>query len=107
MSANDDFVRYLGSPDVHDGVIVGLHIHKDQLQVVIRACEGRVITIELHGVVELKQHQAQGMMLYALAEMKAAPPLRRFVFVNWDDDSAAFLEVMARDLQVLDEQVSD
>jgi hypothetical protein len=38
------------------------------------------------------------MMVYALTEMPATPPLRRFVFVNWDEEDDASLEVVARDL---------
>jgi len=37
------------------------------------------------------------MTIYALAEVKAEAPLRRFVFSNWDEDDDALLEVVARD----------
>jgi hypothetical protein len=37
------------------------------------------------------------MMLYALAEVRAQEPLRRFVFVNWDEENDdARLEVVCR-----------
>jgi hypothetical protein len=54
--------------------------------------------IEFSGVELVKQNLAEGTLLYALSEMKTAPPLRHFVFANSDDDSEAFLEVFARGL---------
>ena len=34
-------------------------------------------------------------MLYSLNEMSYPPPLRRFVFVNWEEEDSATLEVVA------------
>jgi hypothetical protein len=40
------------------------------------------------------------MMLYALTEMSDDPPMRRFVFANWDEESDARLEVRAESMAV-------
>jgi len=37
------------------------------------------------------------MTLYALSEMDYEAPQRHFLFVNWDDEDDAQLEVIARD----------
>lgn len=42
-------------------------------------------------------------MLYALSELRCEPPLRRFAFANWDDDSTAYLEVEAETVTVREE----
>jgi hypothetical protein len=40
------------------------------------------------------------MMLYALSELHAEPPLRRFSFANWDDADEAFLEIEAEGFSI-------
>jgi len=40
------------------------------------------------------------MLLYALSEITCKPPLRRFVFANWDEDSKAHLEVDAASFSI-------
>ncbi len=42
-------------------------------------------------------------MLYALSEMRAPAPLRRFAFANWDDDDDAILEIDAATVRVYEE----
>ena len=39
-------------------------------------------------------------MVYALSELRAEPPSRRFVFPNWDEDDDAFLELIAQDFSI-------
>jgi hypothetical protein len=40
------------------------------------------------------------MMLYSLSEIAAPQPFRRFVFVNWDEDSKNTLELVAQRFRV-------
>jgi hypothetical protein len=35
------------------------------------------------------------MILYSVSELSAEPPHRRFVFVNWNEDDDAALEIDA------------
>ena len=64
----------------------------------VRGGSGSRFEIGFSGVASITQHRAVGMMLYALAEMSADPPLRRFVFTNWDDEGDARLELVALDI---------
>lgn len=51
----------------------------------VRICgdAGEVISAEFRGVTEVLATAAEGMMLYAVAEMRSGGPQRRFVFANW------------------------
>lgn len=37
------------------------------------------------------------MVLYSISAMEKQPPFRKFVFVNWDEEDDASLEIIARD----------
>jgi hypothetical protein len=94
----DDFIAYRGGPRIHDGSIVSVEHLGDQLLVVVESDggDGR-ISLDFGGVTTLIQHRAVGMTLYALAEMQAPEPFRRFVFVNWDEENDdARLELVCR-----------
>ena len=55
------------------------------------------ISLDFGVVTTLIEHRVVGMTLYALAEMQAPEPFRRFVFVNWDEENDdARLEVVCR-----------
>ena len=94
----EGFVAYRGDRELHDGMVVALEQDGETAWVVIEAGSGRRFEVRFFGVESLTQLRAEGMMLYALAEMEGEPPLRRFVFVNWDEDDEAQLDVLARDL---------
>jgi hypothetical protein len=66
--------------------------------VIVQGGSGSQFEIGFSGVASITEDRAEGMMLYALAEMKAHPPLRRFVFTNWDDEGDARLELVALDI---------
>ncbi len=93
----EELVGYRGEADIHDGTVLALQRGGDQVRVVVRGATGRRYEIAFPGVGSIEDHHAVGMLLYALAEMTSKPPLRRFVFVNWDEDDDARLEVAARD----------
>ena len=94
------FVAYVGPPDLHDGQVVELAHNGDTLRVLVQGDGGRRMAVECLGVVDVQAVKPEGMTLYALVEMTAPPPLRRFVFANWDDD-ASTLEVLARQVRIL------
>jgi hypothetical protein len=93
-----DFVAFRGDADLHDGTVLSVQHDGDQAGVIVRGGSGSKFELGFSGVVSITQHHAEGMMLYALAEMSADPPLRRFVFTNWDDEDDARLELVARDI---------
>jgi hypothetical protein len=45
----------------------------------------------------------EGMEVYAVAEMSAPPPLRRFVFANSEDEDASAVELLAREFRGIDD----
>ena len=94
----DASVAYRDDAELHDGTVLSVYRGADEAQVVVRGGSGGQFEIRFAGVASLTQHRAEGMMLYAVAEMKTDPPLRRFVFANWDDEDDASLEVVAREI---------
>ncbi|MFQ5503873.1 MAG: hypothetical protein ACE5F1_03640 [Planctomycetota bacterium] len=45
---------------------------------------------------KIRSVRPEGMYLYALSELTAEPPHRRFDFTNWDDEGDAMLQILAR-----------
>lgn len=56
----------------------------------------RLFVIDFRKVRSASITDVKGMRLYSLSEMSAAPPFRRFVFVDWDEESNRHLEVVAQ-----------
>src|SRR5262245_34336061 len=96
----NEFLGYVGDPDIHDGRILSVQQTGDQARVTIEAITGRRFSLVFRGVESLNAHQAEGMVLYALNETKAAGSLRRFVFSNWDDEDDAYLEMNANEVSL-------
>src|SRR5688572_26922970 len=95
------FVRYVGPPDVHDARVVALEHRGDRARVTIESYEGRQFALEFSGVAGVDTHQPIGMILYALVEVEASPPARRFEFVLADEESEARLAIEARGFTVV------
>ena len=95
----DDAVAYRGDADLHDGTVLSVHVEGDEARVIVRGGSGSQFELRFSAVASLAQHRAEGMVLFAVAEMKADPPLRRFVFTNWDDGDDARLELVAREIE--------
>jgi hypothetical protein len=90
---------YVGDPDFHDGQVVTVARSGSDLQVEVRGASGRAYEVVFSGVESVTQRRPEGMLLYALTEMPSEPPLRRFVFANWDEQDEATLEVDALDFR--------
>jgi hypothetical protein len=82
---SDELLRYIGPWNLHDATIERLEQEGPTLRVRIRAEDGQVISAEFRGVTQVVATAAEGMLLYAVAEMRSDGPQRRFVFVNWYD----------------------
>lgn len=93
-SADPQFIGYVGDPEVHDGIITSISQSGATVLVTIRTQSGGELKIEFQEVVSVKSNRPEGMMLYALAEMKN-PEHRHFVFANWEDEDDACLEIVA------------
>jgi len=94
-----EFVAYVGDARVHDATIASIEHDGASAVVMLQSQEGYRFRIRFQGVASIAANRAEGMMLYALSEMTAPPPLRRFVFANWDEDDDAFLEIVAAEVE--------
>lgn len=94
-------IGYVGPSDLHDGQVCSVHYDQETVTVCIESASGRAFSIEFTGVSEVKTISPAGMVLYALCQMQAPAPHRRFVFANWDEDDPATIEVVAQDLKVI------
>jgi hypothetical protein len=97
------FVGYVGDADFHDGTVLAVEQQYGMARVRVRGASGKVLVVEFRGVRAVRANQPEGMMLYALSELRGELPLRRFAFANWDDDSPACLEVDAESIAVREE----
>jgi hypothetical protein len=89
------FIGYVGEADFHDGSILAVEEEQNTVRVQVRGASGKTFRVEFSQVCAVKSNRPVGMLLYALSEMSCQPPIRRFVFANWDDQSNAHLEVDA------------
>jgi hypothetical protein len=101
--AEASFVGYVGDPDFHDGSVLAVEHRGGTARVRVRGASGRAFVVDFGGVRAVRANQAEGMALYALSELGGQPPVRRFAFANWDDDSPAYLEVDAETVAVREE----
>jgi hypothetical protein len=100
---DSSFVGYVGEADFHDGVILAVE-HRDGTACVrLRGASGKVFVVDFGGVRSVRANKPEGMVLYALSELTGEPPVRRFSFANWDDDSWAYLQVDAETIAVREE----
>lgn len=99
---SDEFLRYVGPWNLHDATIERVEQEGRALRVRIRTDDGQLISAEFRGVTQVLATAAEGMMLYAVAEMRSARPQRRFLFANWygvgEEGTERQLEVTAEDV---------
>jgi hypothetical protein len=103
--SDSEFVAYVGIPDIHDGVVLRASVEEREkkAEVIIKGDSGCEHAIVFEGVAEVKMNAPEGMVLYALSEMRTTPPLRRFEFVNSNDDDendTRSLSVVAKDFRI-------
>jgi len=94
------FVGYVGEPDFHDGSVLELERSDDSVRVRVRGNSGKTYFVTFRNVKQLRENRPEGMLLYALSELTGQPPIRRFVFANWDDDSESVIEVDAETIEI-------
>ena len=100
---SDEFIAYVGPPDLHDGQIVQVISEPDTITVLVKSYEGRQFDIVFVGVTDHHATAPEGMTLSALVEMQCPAPQRKFVFANWDEDDTAELTIVAAGFKVVDD----
>ncbi len=98
--SDNSFIGYVGDPDFHDGMVLNVHSTNDIVQVRIRGASGKEFVAEFGAGRVAQSKKPVGMLLYALVEFGWEPPLRKFVFANWDEDDDATLEILAESLRI-------
>ena len=91
-------MSYVGGPDLHDGTVATVSRDGADVRVEVVGSSGRRYEVRFLGVESVRMHRAEGMRIYAVSEMRAQPPYRRFVFSNWDEEDDATIEVLATEL---------
>lgn len=94
------FIGYVGEADFHDGSVLTVERQDETARIRVRGASGKVFVVDFSGVQDMRAKRPEGMLLYAVSAFAGRPPLRRFVFANWDDDNEAYLEVDAESFAV-------
>jgi hypothetical protein len=96
-----EFVGYVGPAEVHDAVVASVDRGSDRLVVVVHPVDSgpRGLRFEFTEPSVVSEERPVGMTLYSLSEMQGEGGRRRFVFVNWDEEDEACLELDASDVR--------
>jgi hypothetical protein len=95
------FVAYVGDPDFHDGEVLRVSNKHEHTSVWVRGYSSREYEIEFEGIQTVESFEPEGMDLYALSEMRAQPPLRRFEFANNSEEDRKSLAILATGFRIL------
>ena len=99
---NSEFIAYVGDADIHDASVKDVSSVGDRVEVELESLNGRKFKVVFTGSRNLVAHEAQGMLLYSLSEMRSEPPYRKFIFTNSDEESSSRLEVEAQHMSISD-----
>ena len=98
------FLGYVGPSDFHDGSIVSVEHENGAVRVRVRGFSGAIYAVEFEAAQIVRRTRAEGMMIYALSELRGEALSRRFAFANCDEEDDAELEIDATAFHVrLDE----
>ena len=90
-----ELLGYVGGPELHDAEIIQVDNLGENFRVVLKGENNDKLLVSFTGVKALFSNKPEGMTLYGMAELKSEAGSRRFVFVNWDEEDDAKLEVSA------------
>lgn len=96
---NNSFARYIGDYKIHDSRIEKIINNGSEVTVLLKS-EEETINIRFLGVHKVIEKSAEGMILYAICEMKGNEQYRKFVFANTDEEDDASLEVFAHEYHI-------
>jgi hypothetical protein len=98
---SETFLAWAGPEELHGAVILRLMQTSNTARIFLQDPEGRPFALEFLDVASIHATRPEGMRVYGLAEMEANPPVRRLVFVDWDEGSGRKLEIAAQDFHAL------
>jgi len=94
---NENLIGYIGDYRIHDSKIHAIETDNDNIHVSLVSDDKETIKVTFIEVKSIKSNNALGMILYAISEIKEQQPLRKFIFINWDEEDASSLEIVAQD----------
>jgi len=100
LMTSPEFVAYVGIPDLHDGIVLRVAAEGKTAEVVVDGFSGHQHVVRFEGVEAVEMNKPEGMLLYSISEMRTAPPLRKFVFTNNDEDHPGSLSILATDFSI-------
>ena len=90
------FLGYVGGPDLHDAMILGVKRDGGTAVVLVETYRGAQVAVGFEGVSDVCSEPSAGMHILGVAELDAPGGSRRYVFVNADEDAPGRLEIVAR-----------
>ena len=100
---DSNFNKYVGPDYIHDAVVRRIEESGSRVNVFLRTNDGKLFSVEFLDVSTFSAIDAEGMIVYALAEMEDKPPIKRFVFVNWEEGDDSTVEILAQDFRINEE----
>ncbi|SCZ10806.1 hypothetical protein [Alkaliphilus peptidifermentans] len=99
--SEEKFIQHIGDYRLHDGIIEEIIERKEEVEIFIRGCNGDLLKFTFFGTSKVRRNESKGMMIYSVSEMSCEEDtMRHFVFINWDETSKAFLEVIAESFEI-------
>lgn len=90
------FLGYVGGPDLHDAMILGVKRDGSTAVVLLETYRGAQVAVGFDGVNDVCSEPSAGMHILGVAELDGPGGLRRYVFVNADEEAPGRLEILAR-----------
>jgi len=90
----ETFRGHVGPAKIHDATVLRVERTREAVTVRLRSCAGDPFALVFPGAFEVRALRPEGMLLYALAELRTDRP-RLYAFQNADDEAEEFLEVRA------------
>lgn len=90
-----ELLKYIGPQYFHDASIVRIDRSEQDLDVILKVEGNCNFRIRFFNVQQVQSNRPEGMVLYAVAELRASKPGRCFSFINWHEKDDAGLEITA------------
>lgn len=97
---NKHFKQYVGPEKVCDATVERIVSSDKNTNVFLRSEYGEQFAVEFSDVLNVNAKNADGMMVFALAEMSEKHPFRKFIFVNNKEKDDSTIEIVARNFGI-------